>query len=43
LNAGITPVPTLYHWDLPQATHDRGGWANRDIVAQFADIGPAID
>ena len=42
LNAGITPVPTLYHWDLPQATHDRGGWANRDIVAQFADYAGAI-
>jgi beta-glucosidase len=42
LNAGITPVPTLYHWDLPQATHDRGGWANRDIVAQFADYAGVI-
>jgi len=34
---GIKPVPTLYHWDLPQALEDEGGWANRAIIDWFAD------
>jgi beta-glucosidase len=38
LHKGITPVITLYHWDLPQALQDKGGWAMRDIAEIFADF-----
>lgn len=37
LAANIRPFPTLYHWDLPQALEDAGGWPNRDMVGRFAD------
>ena len=37
LDAGIRPLATLYHWDLPQALEDAGGWAERDTAARFAD------
>jgi beta-glucosidase len=37
LEANITPFVTLYHWDLPQALQDKGGWPNRDTAYNFLD------
>jgi beta-glucosidase len=37
LEAGVQPVTTLYHWDLPQELEDAGGWANRETALRFAD------
>jgi beta-glucosidase len=37
LERGIEPLATLYHWDLPQALQDEGGWASRDVVGRFTE------
>jgi len=42
LAAGIRPFPTLYHWDLPQALEDAGGWPNRDLAGRFADYADIV-
>ena len=34
---GVTPWVTMYHWDLPQALQDKGGWANRDVLNWFEE------
>jgi beta-glucosidase len=39
---GITPAATLFHWDLPQALQDKGGWAARDTALLFADYATAV-
>jgi beta-glucosidase len=42
LAAGIEPWICLYHWDLPQALDDLGGWTNRDIAGWFADYAALV-
>jgi beta-glucosidase len=42
LKKGIKPNATLYHWDLPEALDDRGGWLNRDIADWFCDYASTV-
>ncbi|MFB6955810.1 GH1 family beta-glucosidase [Streptomyces sp. NPDC056309] len=42
LAAGITPSVTLYHWDLPQALQDRGGWPERETAEHFATYASVV-
>lgn len=42
LSVGIEPFCTLYHWDLPQALQERGGWANRETIEAFEVYAAAI-
>jgi beta-glucosidase len=42
LGHGIDPWLTLYHWDLPQALEDEGGWTNRDTAYRFVDHATAV-
>ena len=42
LDAGIRPLPSLYHWDLPQRLESRGGWPERDTAGRFADYADLV-
>lgn len=43
LARGIQPMLTIYHWDLPQALQDKGGWSNRDTPSRYADYASILN
>ncbi|MFL5683214.1 MAG: GH1 family beta-glucosidase [Chloroflexota bacterium] len=42
LDAGVRPMVNLFHWDLPQALQDRGGFANPEVVDWFTDYSALV-
>jgi beta-glucosidase len=42
LERGVAPHATLFHWDLPQALQDKGGWTARETSERFADYAGAV-
>src|SRR6266481_307744 len=42
LESAITPYPTLFHWDLPQALFEKGGWANRETAQRLGDYAAIV-
>jgi beta-glucosidase len=42
LSHGIKPTATCYHWDLPQALEDKGGWRNRETAYAFAEFAAVL-
>jgi beta-glucosidase len=42
LEIGVRPWITLYHWDMPQALEEKGGWTNRDVISWFGDYADVV-
>lgn len=42
MQRGITPLPTLFHWDLPQSLEDGGGWLSRETAYRFGDYAALV-